>query len=346
MRSLSYLALTFAFVVGCAQEGPGVYEGDPSLSCNEICSEQSLVCDEDHVWGTDLFGNPRRGGGERIYRISRFDTASERFPCETVTPDTLERSGETYEGTDDYECACILPGGDAGVPADAGVPDVPMDVVRDVFPDVEQNTPGFYPGDVEDLRSCESICRDEGLTCDARHRWDVERPGPGDPGGAQTTYENGGSPDTQGWPCQYPPQAVQPPNMELEGELQSYRCACIVNDSAGDLLNEVEQGASRGGGDYQGFFTVTEPTTVSYDIVDGYRDTPNRWTVAIVPSESIEAYLTRPGPMEGPLVYGQTSRPSSGTNATVDLPAGDYALVLQCFNQLQGCYFHTRVVAD
>lgn len=206
-------------------------------------------------------------------------------------------SGEIYEGTDDYECACILAGGDAGS-ADAGVPDVPMDVVQDVLPDVEPNTPGSYPGDIEDLMSCGGICRAEGLLCDARHRWEVTRPGPGDPGGCQATYENGGSPDTQGCGCQFPPQAVQQTNVTPSGALQSYECVCIIDDRNGDLLNEVEQWTTSRG-TYQGFFTVTEPSSVTYDIVDSYRSTRNAWSVAMVPMESIEAYPLCTGSVEG-----------------------------------------------
>jgi hypothetical protein len=339
----SCLSAALVFAVGCEQEGPGVYSGDPSLSCNEVCAAESLACDELHVWETDFFGFTTSAGGERRYqgpggRSGRQDL---HFACGEVPPESVMIDGDTYEGTSNYECACILGAVDAGADAatevDAGPQDVGMDVLQDVPLDIVQDVPvdappapGTYAGDVEELRSCEDICTDVGLSCNARNRWPGGFLLPGDPGGCQGSYSNGAETRTDGFGCYAPP----PTSIMSYPELQSFRCACINDNSEGDLLNEVEQEVGSSGV-YRGLFTVVAPAVVRYEVQDNYELTSNSWTVAIVPSASIDAYLAG----EGPLVYGEDSN-------VVALEPGDYILTLICQNDFTPCRFHTRVVLE
>lgn len=325
----------------CTQEGPGIYSGEPTKSCNEICGEQLLACNETHVWSTNLFGFNNTGGGQRQYRGSGFTRENVRYDCDEVPPDVVSIDGAELEGDDDYECACILnTAGDSGADAaspdggmltDATIPqDAPIDVIPDTPIDVVPDTPpapGTYGGDIENVRSCEDVCTDEGLVCNPRNRWPASFPFPGDPGGCQGTYGD----STSGFGCYAPPPLSRPGFSDLS----AYRCACINEDMGVYLLDDVEQSVGSDGV-YQGGFTVTENASVSYSVQDNYSQTINAWTIAIVPSGSIDAYLAG----EGPLVYG------GGSAATVELPADDYALVLECRNAVSPCSFHTRVALD
>ncbi|MFK8003100.1 MAG: hypothetical protein AB8H86_26255 [Polyangiales bacterium] len=345
MRHALQLALVLTLATACAQEGPGIYDGDPSMSCNEVCAEQLLACDESHVWSTDILGFRNRGGGERRYQRSTFDRTNVLFPCATVPPDSVERDGEIYEGTDTYECACINPAVDAGA-VDGGSPDVVVDVpvialdsttpdsgALDVsIPDVSAPdagpTPGTYAGDIDDPSSCEDVCVAVGLSCNARHRWPGDFLVPGDPGGGQANF---GGDTTNGFGCY-----ESPPAMFSGSPLRSYRCACVLpRVIEGELLNEVEQSIERTSV-YQGRFTVAEPADVSYSVQDNYVSTPNSFDVAIVPSASIDAFLAG----EEPLVYGE------GSSGSVSLPADEYILAVVCRNAISSCRFHTLVVLD
>lgn len=342
MRRALQLALVLTLATACAQEGPGIYDGDPSLSCNEVCAEQMLACDDNHVWSTDILGFTNRGGGERRYQRSAFDRENVLFPCETVPPDSVDRDGQTYEGTDQYECACINPvgAGDAGSPdvgvdvpviaIDSGTPDsgTPDSGAPDVsIPDAGP-TPGTYAGDIDDRTSCEDVCVAAGLSCNARHRWPGSFLFAGDPGGGQASFDSDSS---TGFGCY-----ESPPTMFSGSPLRSYRCACILpRVIEGELLNEVEQSIGRTGV-YQGRFALSEPADVSYSVQDNYLSTPNSFDVAIVPSASIDAYLAG----EGPLVYGE------GARGSVSLPADDYILAVVCRNDISPCRFHTLVALD
>ena len=322
-----YSSTLFALILAsaCGGDGP-IYSGDPSQSCAQICAERSLTCDEEHAWSTTIFGTTNRGGGERRYRSSS-ETLAEYFDCDEIPPETVDFGDETLVGGDNYKCACVdgppLP--DGGL-EDGGAPDTAP-------------SPGEYPGDISAVTSCEDVCVDQGLVCDARYRWSSFL-GPGSPGGTQSTYRAAdGSTETDTIGCYEPPAATLSSGMPaVERELSSYMCACTVDP--GGILNDVEQRIENNGV-YQGTFTLSEPATVTYTIDDGFILTANNWTVAIVPSASVDAYLGG----EATDVYGEFMGAGS-TTATVELAADDYTLVLRCRNGSDSCRFHTLVTID
>lgn len=115
----------------------------------------------------------------------------------------------------------------------------------------------------------------------------------------------------------------------------------VAPSCAGDELLDDASQTIDSNGVYQGHFTVSEPATVDYEIEDNYRNTPNNWSVAVVPASSVPAYLGG----EDPVAYGVFEGRGS-TGATMSLPAGDYALVLQCQNFSDPCRFDATVTAD
>jgi hypothetical protein len=347
------LSVAAPLLSGCAQEGPGIYDGDPSSTCNEVCAAQALVCDAEHVWSTSFLGFSQRGGGQRSYG-GLLGSRRERFTCDEVPPSSIVSDGEVYEGRGDLRCACIdgvAAGGDAGLdgpdaaagdagPPDAGRPDAgppdagPPDAgAADTGP--TGPTPGIYSADLSrvDRQSCDEVCADQSLICNGRHVWDAGFPPlvPRSVGGGATSY--GDSSDRNIVGC----GAVPADTVDAGGgpiPISAQRCSCIVDP--GGLINDVALTVPRAG-TYQAPFTVAAADDVFYSIFDHYRNTPNAWTVAMVPAGSLADYLAG----AAPVVYGRFT--GGATRQSASLPAGDYVLVLQCQNEVQGCAFSTFV---
>ena len=106
----------------------------------------------------------------------------------------------------------------------------------------------------------------------------------------------------------------------------------LVYDPGQEIAND---------GVYQAPFSLSEPATVRYWLDDNYMLTMNGWRVAIVMASDVDAFV---GGAE-PTAYGSFVGMGS-TNAVVELPLGDYALVVACTNSFDPCRFDTAVIVD